>query len=222
MIRNLRKFLKHWKRLTLVALALMLLGATVLFAIVHRVEAAAERLRTTDTLEPQEFALLLGCAPRLKNGRVNYYYQFRIDAAAELYRAGKFRKIVVSGGTSPTTDEPGSMRKDLIERGIPAEAILTDRTGRSTFESLRTMKYYFRCSRFVIITQRRHNIRALYMAESLGMDPVGFAARDVRYLRYSWRNWHTVNLFYELPAAVKAWLSMARIGAVCKCPVEPY
>lgn len=218
----IHRLLKHWKRLALICLAPVLLLAGVLFAIVYRVEAAAERLRTADTLEPQEFALLLGCAPRLENGRVNYYYKFRIDAAAELYRAGKFRKIIVSGGTSPTTDEPGSMRADLIERGIPAEAILTDRTGCSTFESLRTMKYYFRCGRFVIITQRRHNIRALYMAQSLGMDPVGFAARDVRYLRYSWRNWHTVNLFYELPAAVKAWLSMARIGAVWKCPVESY
>lgn len=212
-----RWLLKSWKWLLAGALTVLLLGGGALSWIIYRVNEASLRLRTLAGMEPQEFALLLGCAPNLKNGRVNYYYKYRIDAAVEMYQAGKFRKIIVSGSTSPTSDEPGTMQADLIARGIPAEAILPDRSGSSTFESLRSMKYYFRCNRFIIITQKQHNIRALYMAESLGMDPVGFAARDVRYRR-SVRN----NLFYEFPAAVKAWISMKRIGAEQKCPVESY
>jgi uncharacterized SAM-binding protein YcdF (DUF218 family) len=58
----------------------------------------------------------------------------RLDRALEVYRAGLVPLIFVSGGVGKEGwDEAEVMRGYLIERGVPAEAVVMDSEGRTTF-----------------------------------------------------------------------------------------
>src|SRR5690606_16244273 len=71
--------------------------------------------------------LVLGCAPLVADGRPNLYFTGRMDAAADLYKAGKVTRLLVSGDNgSRYYDEPKAMRAALRARGVPDDAILTD------------------------------------------------------------------------------------------------
>ena len=81
-------------------------------------------------------ALVLGTSPTHR-GRVNLFYKRRLEAARDLYEAGAVRAILVSGDNGSTDyDEPGSMRRDLIDLGVHASVITTDHAGFRTLDSV--------------------------------------------------------------------------------------
>ncbi len=119
------------------------------------------------------YGLLLG------TGIGNLYYRHRIAAAAELYRAGKVRHILVSGDNSRREyDETTAMRDDLVRAGVAAEDIHLDFAGFRTLDSVLRAKRVFGLKRFLIISQEFHCERALYIARRHGIDAEGFAAAD--------------------------------------------
>jgi SanA protein len=125
-------------------------------------------------------ALLLGCSKYFGAGYENPFYSHRIDAAAELYRAGKVRGILVSGDNSRKSyDEPSDIRADLIAQGVPGEYITLDYAGFRTWDSLVRARDVFGQQSMVIISQRFHCQRAIFLARKLDLDVVGYAAKDV-------------------------------------------
>jgi SanA protein len=124
--------------------------------------------------------LVLGCTRTLKNGNPNLYFAYRIDAAAELFRAGKVELLLVSGASRhPDVDEAASMKDALIEQGVPAESVVCDPHGYRTIESVLRAKRVYGQRRLTIISQRFHNERAIYVADHRGIEASGFNARDV-------------------------------------------
>lgn len=144
---------------------------------------SAEAKNTTqniDELQTHKVGLLLGTSKYLSNGNRNLYYQYRIDAAVKLFRAGKVKYILISGDNGTKAyNEPRSMQKDLIAAGIPAERIYLDYAGFRTLDSVVRAKAVFGQKRFVVISQQFHNERALFLAKSHEIEAVGFNARDV-------------------------------------------
>ena len=109
--------------------------------------------------------LLLGTAPRTLQGRASSFFHNRISAAVELYRAGKIEYILASGdNSSPSYNEPIFMQKELIRRGIPREHIVLDYAGFSTLDSVIRARDVFGQDSFIVISQRFHNERAVYIA----------------------------------------------------------
>ena len=97
--------------------------------------------------------------------------------AAELYRTGKVRVLLVTGDNSRTSyDEPSAMRAYLAERGVPEARIVSDYAGFDTYDSVSRAAAVFGERRYVIVSQEFHVRRALYLAASLGHDAEGFAA----------------------------------------------
>lgn len=124
--------------------------------------------------------LVLGTAKTLNNGQSNYYFTFRIEAAVQLYQAGKIDFIVVSGDNGYANyNEPKDMEEALIERGIPKDHIYLDYAGFRTLDSVYRMKAIFNEDSFTIISQPFHNERAIYIANHLGLKTIGFNAKDV-------------------------------------------
>lgn len=124
--------------------------------------------------------LLLGTIKVLKNGRLNLYYQFRIDACLELYRAGKIDFVLISGDNSRKDyDEPTQMKEDLISKGIPEEKIFLDYAGFRTLDSVVRCREVFGETQITIISQKFHNQRALIIAEFNSIEAVVFNAQDV-------------------------------------------
>ena len=127
-----------------------------------------------------DVALVLGCAKQLADGRRNLFFSARMAAAAELYRAGKVSYLLVSGDNSrPDYNEPSDMRAALVAAGVPASRIVLDHAGFRTLDSVLRAKDVFGVSRMIVVSQRFHNERAVYLARAHGMDAYGFNARDV-------------------------------------------
>jgi SanA protein len=165
---------------TSVVLAIVI-GTTALVAdrLVAR-RAAPFTTASLDRLPSLDVALVLGTAPRVWQGRPNQFFERRMDAAAELYRAGKVRWLLVSGDNrSHDYDEPTAMRAALIRRGIPAEAIYRDYAGIRTLDSVLRAATVFGQPRLVVVSQRFHTERAIFLARRHGIEAWGYEADDI-------------------------------------------
>ncbi len=124
-------------------------------------------------------ALVLGCARHTAN-RPNAYYVHRINAATELWEAGKIDAIVVSGDNSRKDyDEPSAMKADLVEKGVPAEYITIDYAGFRTLDSVIRADKIFGLEDYIIVSQSFHCQRAIYLAQKQGQEVIGYCAEDV-------------------------------------------
>ena len=124
--------------------------------------------------------LVLGTSKWLKDGRPNLYFKYRIQAAYDLYKAGKIKYILVSGDNSfKNYNEPREMHNALVDLGVPSEAIVLDFAGFRTLDSVVRCKKVFGQQNVTIISQPFHNKRALYIASNYGMQAIGYNAKDV-------------------------------------------
>lgn len=193
-----------------VAASLAACGALLAWGAQERVMAAA-RNRTFERLEhvPRApTALVLGCAPRTREGRPNLYFERRMDAAAELFNSQVVQALIASGDNRRADyDEPSAMKAALVARGVPAERIHCDYAGFRTLDSVVRAAEVFGQRRLVIVSQRFHNERALYLARAHGLDAYAYDAAPVA--RGGWargREWAAraaafldVNLFGTAP-----------------------
>src|SRR5215472_4452951 len=172
----------------LILLALFGLGAAALAVTLlawlaerqlHRT-AAALSFADVARVPAADVALVLGTAPIGPEGGPNRYFEYRLDAAAALWKAGKVKFLLVSGDSrQPDYDEPSAMRAGLIKRGVPAEVIYRDFAGLRTWDSVVRAQSVLGQKRLVIVSQRFHLSRALFLARETGIDACGFEARDV-------------------------------------------
>lgn len=161
-------------------------GMAVLFGVIlvcNRVVAsAAEGLVYDDiaVVPVNRAGLLLGTSPRLRTGKPNLYFNYRIDAAVRLYHSGRISRIIVSGDNRKRNyNEPLEMQKALLAMGVPDSVIVMDYAGLRTLDSVVRSKKVFGQDSITVISQRFHNERALYIARHHGIRAVGFNARDV-------------------------------------------
>ena len=68
------------------------------------------------------------------------------------------------------------MKDFLIAKGIPSDDIFMDHAGFSTYESVYRAKEIFQAQKVIIVSQEYHLYRAIYIAQSLGLDAYGVAA----------------------------------------------
>ena len=144
-------------------------------------QAASGRIHQEPELVPhRQAAVVLGCARRLPNGRLNLYFIYRIRAAAALYHAGKVDYVIVSGDNHREGyDEPTDMRDALVEAGIPEDRIYRDYAGFRTLDSMVRAREIFGLESLVVVSQEFHNERAIFIAREHGIDAIGFNAAEV-------------------------------------------
>lgn len=166
---------------TVRVVAVLLMAGALAWYAERRLDRAAEAKSFTDVgkVPAVDVALVLGTAPIGPEGGPNRYFVYRLDAAAALYKAGKVKYFIVSGTREGPYDEPTAMRAGLIERGVPAEAIYRDFGGNRTFDSIVRARRVYGQTRLVIVSQRFHLSRALFLAAHEGIEAWGFEARDV-------------------------------------------
>ena len=136
-----------------------------------------------DSIKYNKVGMLLGTTPQARIDRVkNYFFIYRIDAAEQLYRAGKIEKILISGDENSLDgiNEPECMRDSLVARGVPASAIILDGKGYRTICSVVNANKVSGLKSFTIISQEFHNERAIYQAEHLGLDVENLQAYNAK------------------------------------------
>ena len=146
---------------------------------------AEGRLYTdTGSIPPSEVGLLLGTTPQTRIGhKPNQFFKYRIDATESLYKAGKIKLILISGDGNSLDgiNEVECMKDSLGARGIPKNAFILDKEGFRTLDSVVRATKVYDVHSYVVISQKFHCERAIYLAEHLGLDVhdlVGFNAAD--------------------------------------------
>lgn len=134
-----------------------------------------------DLLNNSQVGLLLGTSKNLKSGSRNDFFYHRIEATAELFRNGKLKKVIISGDNSRADyNEPQDMKMELIKNGIPDSVIFLDYAGLRTLDAVVRAKEIFGQDTFIVISQKFHNERAVYLARHYGIEAFGYNAREVK------------------------------------------
>lgn len=115
----------------------------------------------------------------------------RLLQGISLYQNGVSQKIIMSGDHgSDNYDEVNVMKRYATERNVKSEDVFMDHAGFSTYDSMYRAKDIFEAKKIVIVTQKYHMYRAIYVAEQLGLeaygvnsDPQTYAGQTMRELR---------------------------------------
>jgi SanA protein len=137
----------------------------------------ASLYQDSSLLPDNEVGLVLGCSPFVSSGKPSPQFRGRMQAAAALYKAGKVRRLILSGANPDVRyNEPKKMREALLELGVPSEAMVLDFAGDSTYESITRAKVVFGLSEVTVVTQKYHAYRALFLARKTGVRAVAYQA----------------------------------------------
>jgi len=128
----------------------------------------------------------------------------RVATAAALYKCEKVKKLLMTGDNGHANyNEPAAMKQDAISMGVPAADITCDYAGFRTYDSLFRARNIFEVKQAVLVTQRYHLPRAMYLAQKLGLNVVGVDAGMRSY--GVWQIWYDLR---EIGAAMAAWFDI--------------
>lgn len=189
-----------------------LLAVEMIILICNAVVTANSSGKTFDDVSDiphHKVGLLLATSPITPGGAHNYYFDNRIKAADELYKAGKIDFIIASGGNYTQTqkngcDEPRAILDSLVARGIPAQRIMLDYDGTRTLNSIAKAKEVYGLDSLTLISQKYHNERAIYLAEKYGIHAIGYNAKPSPVRRNRIKN--TIREYF---ARVKMYIDLA-------------
>jgi len=171
-ISRTRRIVLFWTAAALIAALEAVLTAGWLVG-----KTSARIYSSVNDIPARKVGMVLGC-PEYSNGRPNPIIAGRLQAAAELYHAGKVKTLIVSGADYPERfyNEISAMTKGLVALGVPDEVIIGDGKGLRTLDSILRMRDVFGYDDFITISQRDHCERALYLADHHGISTFGFEA----------------------------------------------
>ena len=167
-----------------VLLAAILSGSAVMIANGHVKSTTASQI-----LSPEQAAqlcevdciLVLGCLVKA-DGTPSDMLEDRLLQGIALYQNGTSPKLLMSGDHGQIEyDEVNTMKAFAIQAGVPSEDVFMDHAGFSTYESIYRAKEIFGAEKIIIVSQEYHLYRALYLADSLGIESYGVRADYRRY-----------------------------------------
>ena len=182
--------------IVLIIMGVLLLGISRLATGVYahsKTYAAAE-------VPTRPVAIVFG-AGLWRNGTATPVLQDRVQTAANLYFAGKVKKLLMSGDNRFVDyNEPAVMRQLALSLGVPDGAIVLDYAGRRTYDTCYRAKAIFGVKEAILVTQAFHLPRAIYLCDHLGVDSVGVDA-DLRiYPKSSLLYWNARELLATVAA----------------------
>lgn len=202
---------QHWGGRLAQAAALATLVALVFGAMpgLLALHSYQDRIYTrVEKVPAAPVAIVFGAAVR--NGVPTPMLADRVSAAVQLYKAGKVQRLLMTGDNSrPDYDEVTAMKRQAVAEGVPADKVNLDYAGFRTYDSCYRAKAVFGIAKAILVTQGYHLPRALFLANSLGIDAVGFKAGrddyggqayyDAREAAALVVSWYEVNVTHPLP-----------------------
>jgi SanA protein len=196
--------MKKLKTLVIITAALGLLSQVAFISIYIHVREEADHYIVDDIGKlPAAYTCLVLGARVYNDDRVSAVLYDRLVKALELYRAGRVKKFLLSGDHRTVAyDEVSHMRDFMSRMGVPRQVLFLDYAGFNTYNSMVRARSVFLADDCIVVTQRFHLHRALYIARKAGLRAWGFPADRRRYLyryRYAVREYFaTVKAFLEV------------------------
>lgn len=165
--------------------------------------------RSPEEIPQRAVAVVFG-AGYWADGRPSDVMWDRVTSAAELYQEERVHKLLLSGDNRRADyNEPAKMREIALSLGIPDEDIVLDYAGRRTYDTCYRARAIFGLEEAVLVTQRYHLPRALYLCEGMGIEAVGYAADRQPYVRILaywareipalWLSWWDLRIRHPVP-----------------------
>lgn len=180
-MKNKRMIAKAVKILLVLALAGCLILFLVNFYMIRKEEKFIITEEQAGKLEDVDCIMVLGCGVR-PDGSPSGMLKDRLDQGIRLYDDDVSDRLLMSGDHGKVNyDEVNLMKQTAIDAGVPSENIFMDHAGFSTYESMYRARDIFQAKKIVIVTQKYHMYRALYVAQAMGMEAYGVASDPRRY-----------------------------------------
>ncbi|MCE7553541.1 vancomycin high temperature exclusion protein [Aliivibrio fischeri] len=179
---------KKWIKIVLIV-AIAATSAILAPDVYMSLSTQSQLYKQVEALPEQETALVLGTSKYIRR-TLNPYYQYRIDAAIELFKQNKVSHFLLSGDNAHRSyNEPWTMKRDLLKAGIPEDRITLDYAGFRTLDSVQRAKEIFDANSLTIVSQQFHCQRAVFIANHFDMDtvclvvpsPSGWANTKIRF-----------------------------------------
>lgn len=140
---------------------------------------ASQIYTNVDAIPARKVGLVLGASKNTAHGP-NLYFSYRMQAAANLYKHGKVKFLLVSGDNHREDyDEPTDMKKALAALGVPDSCIYLDYAGFRTFDSMVRCREVFGEDSITVVSQLFHNQRALFIANHEAINAIAYNAQEV-------------------------------------------
>jgi SanA protein len=193
-----KRFLK-FTRQTLFTLGIIGLLGVILPRVITAIYSI-NRIYQTENAPQKRLAIVFGAGLR-RDGTPTAILRGRVETAAELYFTGKVEKLLMSGDNRFLNyNEPESMRQYALSLGVPEAAIAMDFAGRRTYDTCYRAKEIFGVEDVLLVTQKFHLPRALFLCNALGMNAIGVEADTRRFWSLSLLIWNARELL-ATPAA---------------------
>ncbi|MFH1253696.1 MAG: ElyC/SanA/YdcF family protein [Candidatus Uhrbacteria bacterium] len=165
-------------------------------------QAAAGRIFLVQDVPPEKVVIVLG-ASVLSSGQPSDMLADRLLTALEIYQAGKAEKFLLSGDHGQVDyNEVDTMKNFLVAKGVPEGDIVLDHAGFDTFDTMVRAHEVFLLDSAIVVTQKYHLPRALYLGQTADMEVFGVAADRQTYIKMPYF------IFREYLARVKAVLEV--------------
>ncbi|QZY55794.1 SanA/YdcF family protein [Crassaminicella profunda] len=167
----MKKYIKKTLKLVLIG---MLIGGLSFGLINYHVTSFSDNYITSIENVPNSDAALVLGALVYKSGNVSPILSDRLDTGMEIYKNNKAQKLLLTGDHGRKDyDEVNAMKKYAMNKGAAEADIFMDHAGFSTYESLYRAKDVFGAKKIIIVTQKYHLPRAVYIARKLGIEAYG-------------------------------------------------
>jgi SanA protein len=168
---------------------------------------ASNRIYQEQFAPPEKLAIVFGAGLR-RDGSPTPILGDRVRTAANLYFSGKVEKILMSGDNRfEYYNEPGAMRQYALSLGVPDDAIVLDYAGRRTYDTCYRARVIFGASEALLVTQKFHLPRALFLCNALGLKSYGIEANNNRYRKISILIWNLREQIATIGAFIDVYFS---------------
>jgi len=127
----------------------------------------------------QQPALILGTSYLTREGASNPFFTSRISTAIGLYQEDLVSEFILSGSATDYYNEPKAMASSLMASGIPNHMLISDTLGVRTLSSIIRCREVYQKDKVIIITQRFHAYRALFISNYYNLEAVAVPTTDV-------------------------------------------
>ena len=176
MYKQILKFIRNLF-LAIVSLGLLALFLPRLITAIY----GWTRIYTVGSAPTEGAAVVFG-AGLTRGGYPTAVLRDRVETAAQLYFAGKVKKLLMSGDNrSDNYNEPAAMSEYALSLGVPQDAIVLDYAGLRTYDTCYRAKAIFGLKSALLVTQQFHMPRALFTCNILGIQASGVEANNIHY-----------------------------------------
>lgn len=184
---------KNLKRLVIGAGFIVILVAFFILSINIYIMKSTEKYVFAEIADLPNKQAVLVLGAHVNGNILSPVLQDRVGAGVDIYKKGKVQKILLSGDHGKKDyDEVNAMREFVLGENpemVKPEDVFMDHAGFDTYDSVVRAREVFCAESLIIVTQKFHINRAVYLARMIGLDAVGFAIDETKYqknIRESW------------------------------------